>query len=780
MASIFGGGGGGQDARVTFLSLLPREVFTLLFLIGAVLLWWMYRRVAGKVSPRARWTLLGLRIAFLAVLVFMLAAPAIETPRTRSGGLFTAVVVDASQSMSIDDVVFAHEKMPRIDAANRLLLGKQGAGGNEAAGLLEKLRNLSQVVVFSFDNDLHRLAPSPHNADIHATGPYTNIYRSLKQLDTELRGVQLASVVMLTDGNIRKAERGEGGGDATAGTADDAAEILKARGVPLHVIGLGNPHPQKDFEVVKVFAPRKVRRNSEVEIFATVRSTDFHEPFEVKVLRGDETIVSKTVQPIDGTDLQRISLKLTPDHDGVATYKVMIPPSPQETITANNSKEFTLEIRDDRLPVLYVEGSPRLEYRFLRRVMFSDPDFRVVGLLRLAKDRFYVQGANDSEQYLQKGFPDTADKLFAFQTVILGDIEASYFTPAQLDLLESFVRERGGGLLMLGGVNSFGLGKYAGTAVAKMLPLEITNYDPPYVNERYNAHITEEGRKHPVMRLSADAEANRHLWDAAPQLMGITPVKGAKLGGQVLLTDETTDQPVLAVANYGQGRVAAFTSGGSWYWRMSMPATDEFHGKFWKQLIRWLVVGAKEQLTLQTDQDVYAKREPVMITATVCGKDLKPLNNATVIATVTDPLGNKQDMSLDQVLSQEGTYQVKYVPEEEGSYAVALRVEGWPAEAGESKPPQTEFRVSEPLVEFNDAGLKEDVLKGMVHIAGGRYYTVDEADQLPNEVKNSLQATRLTGMETDRKPIWDSPWLFALLLAIGATEWSLRRKVGLA
>ena len=645
--------------EIVFLSRLPREVFAAVFLVGAALIWWMYSRGCGKVSPRTRWILIGLRVLFLAVLLVILAVPALETPRSRSGELFTAIVADGSLSMSIGDVAIGGETVTRVDAEKQILFGKGGK-----PGLVGRLRDMSQVVTFSFDNDLHRLTPT---SELKATGSYTNIYRSFKEMDAELRGVPLASVVLLTDGNIRRSE------GAVGGSGDDAAEILKDRGVPLQVIGLGNPHPPKDFEVVKVFAPRKARRNCEVEIYATVRNTDYNRPFEVKIYRGEEMLISKTVQPMEGTDLQRVSLKITPDHEGTATYKVMIPAAPDEAVTANNSKEFTLEIRDDRLPVLYIEGSPRLEYRFLRRVMFSDPDFRVVGLLRLAKDRFYVQGANDSEQYLQKGFPDTQERLFAFQAVILGDIEASYFTPKQLELLEAFVRERGGGVLMLGGVNSFGLGKYAGTPVGKMLPLEISPSDPRYVDELYNAKITEEGRKHPVMRLSQDAEANRHLWDSAPQLLGITPVKGVKLGGQVLLTQEKTGLPVMAVQNYGEGRVAAFTSGGSWYWQMSMPASDEFHEKFWKQLIRWLVVGAKEQLTLQTDQDVHAREDPVMITAMVSGKDLKPMNNAVVVATVPDPLGNKQDLTLDQVLSQEGGYQVKYVPEEEGSYGDASR-----------------------------------------------------------------------------------------------------------
>ncbi len=747
---------------VVFLWPVPREVLGIVFLAGIALIWWMYKRVEGKISLTRRRVLVGLRGLLLLLLMVILAVPALEKPRTRSEEMFTAVVIDSSQSMSIDDVTMGGEKVSRVDAEKRILHGTDGK-----PGLLAKLGDQSRVVAFSFDNDLHRLG---NEGEVRANGNYTNIYRSLKELDSELGGLPLASVVLLTDGNIRKADGGSGG------TAEDAAAILKARGVPLHVIGLGNPKPPRDYEVVKIFSPRNVRRNSEVEIFATVRNTDFKEPFKVNVMRGNELVLSKTVQPQDGTDLQRISLKLTPDKEGTTTYKVMIPPAAEEVVTANNSKEFTLETRDERLPVLYIEGSPRLEYRFLRRVMFSDPDFRVVGLLRLAKDRFYVQGANSSEQYLQKGFPDTEEKLFAFQTVILGDIEASYFTAKQLDLLEHFVKDRGGAILMLGGVNSFGLGKYAGTPIARMLPFEISSTDGNYSDEKFGAHITEEGRKHPVMRLNADSEANRHLWDSAPQLVGITPVKGVKLGAQVLLQHEKTGQPVLAVQNYGQGRVGAFTSGGSWYWQMSMPASDEFQERFWKQFIRWLVVGAKEQLALSVERDVYAKKDPVVITATVSGKDLKPVNNAVVTAVVTDPLGNKQEVAMEQVLSQEGTYVASYVPEEEGNYGVSMKVDGWT----EQKMPEAEFRVSEPLVEFNDAGLKEDVLKRMAESAGGKYFKVTEAEDVPAAVAESLKQVRSAGMEPERTPIWDSPILFGILLFLAGTEWAVRRKSGLA
>ena len=133
--------------------------------------------------------------------------------------------------------------------------------------------------------------------------------------------------------------------------------------------------------------------------------------------------------------------------------------------------------------------------------------------------------------------------------------------------------------------------------------------------------------------------------------------------------------PVLAVQNYGQGRVAAFTSGGSWYWRMNNPVGNEFHERFWKQMVRWLVVGVKERVSVETSAPMYVRGESVAIRATVLGKDLTPINDATVVASVTDPLGNIQEVPMDWTLAEEGVYQASFVPAEEGDYKIAVRAE---------------------------------------------------------------------------------------------------------
>jgi uncharacterized membrane protein len=712
---------------------------------------------------------LALRVAAIAMLFVLLAVPALRIPNPPRGA-FTAVLLDTSRSMSIADAG-AGGKTARLQVARDVLRGHParqvavlGPGGK---GLLKGLDDLSKVVLYSFDGEARRVRDTDN---LRAAGASTNLFRAVRDMEADLRGLPLAAVVLVTDGC-----RNEGG------SGEDAARLLAARHVPLHVVGLGNPNPPKDYEVVRVFAPRKVRRNTEVEVYATVRHTDFHEAFDVAVSRGDVTLKTQRVVPAGAEDdVERVRIPFTPDFEGTATYKVSVAAGAGETVTDNNAREFVIEMQDDRLPVLYIEGSPRMEYRFLRRALYRDPDFRLIGVLRLARDRFYVQGANDAEKFLEKGFPDAADpqtrqRLFAFEAIILGDIEAAYFTPQQLALLEEFVRVRGGGLLMLGGVNSFGLGKYAGTPVGKMLPLDVTPQDAPYSDEQFNAKATDDGLTHPVMRLVADADENRRMWEQAPPLIGITPIRRVKAGASVLLAQENGGLPVLAVQNYGQGRVAGFTSGGSWYWQVSRPATDEFHEKFWKQLVRWLVVGAKQRLAVETDADVYARGKPVMIKATAFEKDLRPVSDATVVATVTNPLGNTEEIPMDWVLSQDGVYQCRCLPAEEGNYTVSVKVQGWdlpPAEAG--------FEVSEPYVEFSNAGLKEGLLRSMAGMTGGRYYAYNEALALPQEVAKEVKAAGEAGVQPMDKEIWDVPWLLAALLAVLAVEWFVRRRSGLA
>lgn len=744
-----------REGELGLSSRLPVEVRLLLLACAAALAWYLYRRARGSLPPRTRNLLTVLRGAALLALLLMVLGPVIRLPRMKGGETYVALLLDASGSMSVED---AARGGSRFDAARLALLGSDGKG----EGLVPALKDRCGLRVFSFAEGARRTTDL---TALKAEGEKTNLFRALRDVDQELRGVPLAAVVAFTDG-----------GHNTPGVPQDMARAFKSRGVKLLTVGYGRPNPPKDYEVVQVEVPRTVRRNTSVDAFTTVRCTGFSEPFTAYLRNGEAILSTMEVRPEAGKDMYRVRFRFYPDQAGAMKYNVFIKPGEGERLTENNLKEFLVDVKEERLPVLYVEGSPRAEFRFIRRALFRDPDFRIVSILRTGHGRYYVQGADDMPE-LQQGYPKTKEQLFKFEAVIFGDIEVAFFTKEQLEMTEAFVKERGGGFAMLGGVNAFNLGGYLKTPIETLLPVHMEGPEASYSFDRFKMQVPDAALAHPILHQDDEVEQNKKIWRNVPELQGHNRFKGAKTGAQVLALDPLGKYPILAVQNYGRGRTAAFATGGSWYWRMSVTTDVEIQEKFWRQLVRWLAVGSKEKVAVSLDRDIYSKGEQAFIRATVLGPSLEAINDATVRATVTDPFGNVEDLEMQWVLTQDGVYQGKYETREHGDHRVTVHVEIpslKPIDVG------TSFAVTRPFLEFNQAGQKEGLLREMAELTGGRYYTEEEAGALAGDVKKLLEQGLRSGTYIEEKDLWDAPILFVLLLALLGAEWSLRRHSGLA
>jgi len=746
-----------REGQFTFASRVPIELRLLIAaaLAGGAL--HLYRRSPRRVKSWARYVLTGVRALVLVLVLAMVLQPVLRFENPSSGALFTAVLVDDSRSMSIRD---ASGGKTRLEAAHSIL---QHTAEGKDAGLIAELSRLCPVRLFAFDSELRRAGVLE---EMTGEGDYTSLYRALRRLDDEMRGVPVAGIVLLTDGAHN-----------TAGDPREMARLMRLRGVPIFTVGLGCTSPPDDYEVVSIQAPRRVRRNATVEVFVTVRCSGYREAFQVRLIKDDTILHVREVDPLAGSELQRIKLGFFPEQKGATKYAVDIPPGPAEKITENNRREFLVEVFDDRLPVLYIEGSPRQEYRFIRRALSRDNEFRIVSILRTGHGRYIVQGGED-DPALKDGYPKTRESLFKYEAIIFGDIEAGHFTREQLNLTEEFVNKRGGGFLMLGGVNSFNLGKYQGTPIEKMLPVALESRAVPYNRNEFPIQVTEVGAKHPIMHQVDDRVANRHIWNKTPPLMGANVVRKAKPAASVLAFDARSRNIVLAVQPYGAGRSAAFTTGGSWYWRMTRRIEDELQEKFWKQLIRWLAVGSRPKLTVEMDKDIYGKGEPVFIRSTVLGQVLEPVNDALVIARVTDPFGNVDEISLEWILSREGVYQGRYVPNAKGEHAVEVT-----ATFGEKESLKrtATFSVGTPFAEFNNLGQKAGLLRELASITGGAYFDEQTvAEGLPKAFREALRMKRDAEVTVEDCDLWDMPLLLVLLIVALGFEWWLRRRQGLS
>ena len=161
--------------------------------------------------------------------------------------------------------------------------------------------------------------------------------------------------------------------------------------------------------------------------------------------------------------------------------------------TANNAQSRPVQVDNTKPRILYIEGEPRWEYKFLRRALDSETSLQLVSMLRTTQNKVYRQGISGPQE-LEQGFPATVEELFGYHAVIIGGVEANYFTPTQLDLLKQFVDRRGGGLLWLGGRGGLSDGGWGTSAVAELLPTVLPNSRDTFRREPANVELAPAGR----------------------------------------------------------------------------------------------------------------------------------------------------------------------------------------------------------------------------------------------------------------------------------------------
>ena len=758
-----------REGVVTFSGPYPLELRILGAVVVAMAVWWLYRRIPGRVPRGRRRVLLGLRAAAMVSLLVVIVPPFLRTRDAATRDRFTVFLVDDSRSMTLKDTAGGTS---RAAAAKRLLCGREDptelAG---ASGLLAEAAAMGGVRVFRFSETAERLTTP---AELTAEGEGTDLHSAIKTVDDRLRGVPLSGLVIVTDG-----------GHTARNDPLNAARLMTAKGVPIFAVGLGDANPPADREVIAVATPRVVRRPSNIDVSVTVGTHGYKRPYVVQLREGDRTIGEVKVAPQADSEVRQVKIPLFLNREGIFTYTVTVPPEPGEKVVSNNSRQFRLEIQERRLPVLYVEGSPRTEYRFIRGALFRDKDFRIVTVLRTGKDakgkdRWLVQGAEGDPNQLKDllaGFPKTKERLFGFEAVILGDIEAAQLDAAQQAMLEEFVSKHGGGVLMLGGVNSFNVGGYGRTPVAGMLPVEMAPPSVPYDQKEFRVRVAEKGVTHPIMHQTDDAVSNVNVWNSVSPLVGHNRVQRLKPGAVCLLESVETGEPILAVQNYGAGRTAAFTTGGSWFWRMDREIGDKLHERFWRQLIRWLSVGAQTQLTVQTDKDTYLPAEPVLLQTRVLGRNLEPVNDAAVTALIESPFGVMQEVRLEWILSEDGVYQGRFLPRDQGEYKVTYRIRN-PAD-GSTSESRSRFGVREALTEFTRSWQNRPLLTELAEQTEGKYYDEASAGRIADDLRQRLAGAAATQGQVKKHSLWDLPVVFGLLLILVLTEWFLRRRSGL-
>ena len=739
-------------SRPTTLALLVAAALAVAALIT-------YRSIAHDGPVRDKVVLVALRVGLVVVLLFCLARPMLVLKAAVPQQNFLGILVDDSRSMMIAD----DEGRPRSQFVQRQLTGPNAA-------LLQELSKRFVLRFFKFSASAGRVASA---AEAHYEGTSTRLGDALERARDELSGLPLAGIVMFTDG-----------ADTSDASLDDALASLKARSIPVFPVGLGQERFTRDIQISRVETPRIVLKGSALVVDVVVSQTGYSgKTVSLNVEDGGRIVTSQPITlPPDGQSLTAKVRFMTNDA-GARLFRFRIAPQEGEEVTQNNARDALIEVRDRQEKVLYYEGEPRSEGKFVLSAVEGDKNLSVVWLLRTAENKYYRRNVSTPDEVIG-GFPKTREELFAYRGLILGSVEAAAFTPDQLRMIADFVNKRGGSLLMLGGRRAFAEGGWAGTPVGEVLPV-VLDTDSGRKGPEYFSMLavrpTRDGASSPVTQIADTEEHSGDRWSEMPEVSAVNPIHAVKPGATVLLTatdKQKQDQVVLAYQRYGRGKAVAMPIQDSWIWKMDakIPVEDLTHATYWRRLVRWLVDGVPDLVNVTTTQDRVEPGEAVKIVAEVSDKAYAEVNDSHVVATVTSPSGKKSEFPMEWTVTRDGEYRASFVPDEAGVYDIkvdAARATGDQKSLGNS---EVHVRASAGDAEYFDAAMRGSLLRRVAEDTGGRFFTASNANLVPEAVTYTGRGVTVV----EERDLWDMPILLLLLVGLLSGEWAFRRVRGLA
>ena len=719
-----------------------------------------YRRVGAHSTRRDRFVLAAIRTAVLVVVIACLFRPMLLISAPVPQRNFVGVLIDDSRSMQIAD-----DGKPRADVVRAAL----GAGDSS---LIAALREKFQVRLFRFGAALERIEDL---SSLGFEGVETRVGDAIAGARQELDAVPLSGLVVLSDG-----------ADNASQAVADELQSLRAQSVPVFTVGLGAERFERDAEIERVELPRQVLEGTSFVASVVIRQRGFGGDKVPMVVEEDGKVIAQEEieLPPDGASAP-VRVPVTLRTAGARTLRFRIPVQRNEQVVQNNERLALVDVRHRREKVLYVEGEPRHEVRFIRDAVEADSNLQLVVLQRTAENK-YLRLNVDSAADLAGGFPTTRAELFRYRAIVLGSIEASAFTPDQLRMLADFVSVRGGGMLFLGGRRALAEGGYAGTPLADILPVFVEGdavADSLAPFSELQVRVTPAGINHPVTSHAAPPARGARASDSSAiirvPVTTVNRISRLKPGAVSLLEGSAGRyrQPVLAYQRFGRGLSVALPIQDSWLWYMhaDVPVEDAAHRTLWRNLLRWITSDTPDQLTVGTSVDRVRPGGTVSIRAEVSDSAFVRRNDARLIARVFSPSGAVREVPLEWVVDRDGEYQASYSSDEPGTHVVRVSATG--ARPGTPVLEDSTFvSVADLGAEFYGAEMRRPLLQRIADETGGKFYTPATMSRLPEDIAlNRRGVTVINQMD-----LWDMPIVLVLLIGLLGGEWAYRRHRGLA
>jgi uncharacterized membrane protein len=782
---------------------VPATVWNLLLAgIAILLVVYVYRREAR--SARARVILGVCRAALLLLTIAMLNRPVVSLVQSRTEPSVLAVMIDDSVSMRVRDVVATQgaEPQARLDAAISLL-------SSQDQELLRKLAQLHELRLYTFDRDAQPLTVVPNIpadapvddqkplidpavaktlAAIKPVGQNTQVLSSLKSVLTDLQGQRVAGVVVITDGR-----------ETPTSPAADAMTAVKAFGVKVYPLAVGSERAPNNVELQAVNVQDSVFKGDIVNVQVTLRGSGYEAGHAVQLVLKDKktglpivsdgraveaTAVIQDDRPIDA-ELQFKSDQQFKDAKDVGTIDLVVEAvkQPGEIDEDDNIRNVQVSVLDAKISVLYVDGYPRWEYRYIKNEMIRDKTVDISCLLTSADPSFVQEGDKRITR-----FPESIEELLQYDVVVFGDVDPRQFSDRQLQLVSDFVAKRGGGFGMVAGPR-YSPKAYRNTAIEPILPVNITRLPPEdsaTITAGFRLVTTKEGDASTIFRFFPDRERNkRFLTSEIQQLFWYQRGVTTKAGVGEVYAEHPSDigsdgrkAPLLVLGRFGSGRTLFSGFDDSWRWRFY--TGESVFDTYWVQQLRYLARSKKlgqRRVTLASDRPTYELGDQVRLQMRVVDPTLLqqlPDQIRVDVMVESDNGGSPSLARQETLMRQEGQvdlYLASFTADRVGKFAVKL-----PPIASGIDTIQVPFEVVTPRLELSQPQVNRAGLTALATETDGQLVELASArEKLPLLIPSAAKVFPVVSGQ----PLWDAPLAMALFVGLITVEWVVRKLQGM-
>jgi hypothetical protein len=715
------------------------------------------RQLSGRGLPRGRVALLlVLRALAFLLLVALLARPVRSQEPPGSGRATVVVLLDRSRSMGlVEEAQTRHARAVRMARDLAPALVQRGY----ATRLVGFAEGAAPVAI----DDAAALAPEGRLTDLGGA-----VAQSLSLSDPPP-----VAVVALTDGVANQ------NGANTA-----AVQGLLESGTAFLAVGYGRDAGLPTLSVQRLTGPSRVPPRQRFRLSAHLQALGAPLPaFDLLLLRDGRLVQSRRISA-DAVARSRIwteGFDVVEPEPGLRRYAVQLRPSSAEVLTTNATSTAAVRVGEEKeFRILFVQGALTWDFKFIGRALRGDPAVKLTGLSRTSEQSVFRQNVESAEE-LASGFPTELAQLARYRVIVLSELKPTDLTPLQQDLVARFCAELGGGVLLLGGENTFDA-SWQGTRLEQLLPVVFdTDGGVRGVDRPFHLRLTDEAMRHAVFQVKDDGSSAR-VWEGLPTFSRYGRVLREKPGAFVWARHDQDSGPhgprvLMAGQSYGGGLSAILCVQNVWRWRLARGSDVPTFDRFWRQLFRHLGQAGRQDFQIQlVDQELHPGVDVRAVVERPPRPDADASTHPEALEQTVRVRGPKGESLLEQKarIVPPRPLEVRFRAETEGLYTIAVE-----DAAGRTLATQP-VEIRDVDREMERTGRDMENLRQWASLGEGFAVTAEEAGDaagLADRVRAKLEAR---SARSRRVPAGINAVTLAVLMAGLCGEWALRRRWGLA